>query len=168
MLNSSPLIIILILFSHKIQVAKFLFYFGLHLDFRYKKGSDSVLVVTKEDYDPCNVNNPVQKMDNGDSTFQFNNPGPYFFISGNAENCKKGQKMIVLVMSVRQNLPKPPNLAAPPSESGIPPQQFDASSLIPSAQSPLKASGSTRVGVGVGVILIFASFAGWFSLFVIN
>ncbi|TKY66838.1 Early nodulin protein 2 [Spatholobus suberectus] len=31
------------------------------LHFKYKKGSDSVVVVRKEDFDSCNANNPIQR-----------------------------------------------------------------------------------------------------------
>lgn len=35
----------------------------MHADFKYNKGIDSVVVVKKEDFDSCNINNPIQKMD---------------------------------------------------------------------------------------------------------
>jgi hypothetical protein len=70
-----------------------------HADFKYTKGSDSVLVVSKEDYYSCNIWNSIQKLDGGDSTFTFDKSGPFFFISGNVENCKKGEKLIVVVLS---------------------------------------------------------------------
>ncbi|XP_059669428.1 early nodulin-like protein 2 [Cornus florida] len=54
--------------------------------FMYKNGSDSVLVV----YDKCNTEKPIMKMDDGDSVFKFDRSGPFFFISGNKDNCQKG------------------------------------------------------------------------------
>ncbi|GKV38309.1 hypothetical protein SLEP1_g46233 [Rubroshorea leprosula] len=35
--------------------------------FKYKKGSDLVLLVNKDDYDTCKTKNPIQRMDNGNS-----------------------------------------------------------------------------------------------------
>lgn len=69
--------------------------------FKYKKGSDSVLVVTREDYDNCNTKEPIVKMDGGDSVFKLDRSGPFYFISGNKTNCQKGQKLIVVVLAVR-------------------------------------------------------------------
>ncbi|KAG5020892.1 hypothetical protein JHK87_016747 [Glycine soja] len=69
----------------------------------YNKGIDSVVVVKKEDFDSCNINNPIQKMDGGDSTFQLSNSGLFYFISGNLNNCKNGEKLIVLVMAEATN-----------------------------------------------------------------
>ncbi|XP_020237601.1 early nodulin-like protein 2 [Cajanus cajan] len=127
------------------------------LHFRYNKGSDSVVVVKKEDFDSCNANNPIQKMDDGDSIFQFPNSGLFYFISGNPDNCKNGQKLIVLVMAIR-NLP--PRAAAPPP---LPPQKVPASALAAPAPPPTDKSASGRVGVSV-VGLVFTAFVGlvWF------
>ncbi|CAL9233959.1 unnamed protein product, partial [Arabidopsis halleri] len=53
--------------------------------------------------------------------------GPFYFISGNEDHCKKGQKLIVVVLAVRdhQTVPispaKPPSSAQPPkSHSPVP------------------------------------------------
>ncbi|XP_061362886.1 early nodulin-like protein 3 [Gastrolobium bilobum] len=136
------------------------------LNFKYKKGNDSVLVVKKEDYDLCNINNPMHKMDDGNSTFHLDKSGLFFFISGNSNNCKNGQKLVVLVMAVRHQLPP----AAPPSQSpasALPDQQVHVSGFTSPAPSPSKASGSARLGgsvsmgVGLGVILFLTGFAGW-------
>ncbi|RZB75409.1 early nodulin-like protein 2 [Glycine soja] len=120
------------------------------LHFKYNKGSDSVVVVKKEDFDSCNINNPIQKMDGGDSTFQLSNSGLFYFISGNLGNCKNGQKLIVLVMAARQPIPR----AAPP------PQKIPATSLTSLAPTPTDNSGSGRVGVSVGIVLMFTGFVG--------
>ncbi|XP_058217603.1 early nodulin-like protein 3 [Rhododendron vialii] len=69
--------------------------------FKYMKGLDSVLVVTREDYDNCNTKEPIVKMDGGDSVFKLDRSGPFYFISGNKTNCQKGQKLIVVVLAVR-------------------------------------------------------------------
>lgn len=155
----------------------------MHADFKYKKGSDSVMVVNKEDYDSCNPKNPIHKMDGGDSTFQFDRSGPFFFISGNVDNCQHGQRLIVVVLSLGHThvipsspLPSPP--VSPPSPAEAKSPEGSAPSPNPGmgpsgenspAPSPSAHSGSTRFsgsvngvafGVGVGVALfIFGSFA---------
>lgn len=142
----------------------------LHADFKYKKGGDSVLVVKKEDCDSCNTNNPKQKMDDGDSTFKLSDSGLFFFISGNADHCKNGQKLIVLVMAPRRH-PLPPT-AAPPSQSpasgSLVPPEIHSSALVSPAPSPSDASGlASSVGVGVGfgigvwVVFILTGFTGF-------
>ncbi|KAI4322691.1 hypothetical protein L6164_022361 [Bauhinia variegata] len=157
------------------------------LYFKYKKGSDSVLVVKKEDYDSCNTKNPIKKMDDGDSSFQLDKSGPFYFISGEVDHCRKGQRIIVLVMAMRpKHQSPPPPASAPPSAAPVPspaahsppagspgaaePSEEPSSSSAP-APSPSENSnhsGSTRVGgsvnvaVGVGVTIgaILMIFAG--------
>ncbi|KAL2328195.1 hypothetical protein Fmac_021622 [Flemingia macrophylla] len=128
------------------------------LHFKYNKGIDSVVVVKKEDFDSCNANNPIQKMDDGDSVFQFPNSGLFYFITGNPNNCKNGQKLIVLVMAVRN---PPPVHAAPPQ---LPPQKVPSAALNAPAPPPSDKSASGRVGVSVGLVLL-AGFVGsvWFN-----
>lgn len=103
---------------------------------------------------------PIQKMDGGDSTFQLSNSGLFYFISGNLNNCKNGQKLnIVLVMAVRQPIPK----AAPPPASILPPQKIPATDLTSPAPTPTTdKSGSGRVGVSVsvGIVFMFIAFVG--------
>ncbi|MED6195572.1 hypothetical protein PIB30_039087 [Stylosanthes scabra] len=137
------------------------------LYFKYIKGSDSVLVVKEDDYNSCNTNSPLAKMDDGDSTIQFNNSGPFFFISGNIQNCKNGQKLHIIVMAVRHHNPPPPPPVVPSSEApSLPPQQNDPTNFSSRVPSPSnEPSSSTRSGgfisVGVGLswmVLIFTGF----------
>ncbi|KAI5387828.1 early nodulin-like protein 2 [Lathyrus oleraceus] len=124
------------------------------LNFKYNKKRDSVLVVKKEDYDSCNIDNPKQKMDDGDSSFKLGDSGLYFFITGNVDHCKQGQKLIVLVMAVRHHNP-PSTVVVPPSqapESGLWPPLIHSSGLDAPAPSPSKAS-CVGVSVGFGVVV---------------
>ncbi|KAL1203076.1 Early nodulin-like protein 2 [Cardamine amara subsp. amara] len=84
------------------------------LYFSYAKGSDSVLEVNKADFDGCNTMNPIKRMDDGASEVSLDRSGPFYFISGNEDNCKKGQKLAVVVLSVRSpSTAQPPHAAAP-------------------------------------------------------
>ncbi|KAI8557804.1 hypothetical protein RHMOL_Rhmol04G0038700 [Rhododendron molle] len=112
--------------------------------FKYNKGADSVLVVNKQDYDTCNTQNPITKMDGGDSVFKFDRSGPFYFISGNKDNCDKGQKLPVVVMAVR-NLkkptppPTPPPVAQTPATSptqASPPAKSPATAPYPAGKTP--------------------------------
>src|SRR6266487_1644630 len=93
-----------------------------YIVFKYKKDSNSVLVVNKEDYDKCNKKNPIKKFDDGDSELQLDRSGPFYFISGKDDNCEKGQKLIVVVLAVRKRSPPhvpitPPNVPYTPPKS---------------------------------------------------
>ncbi|XP_022748933.1 early nodulin-like protein 2 [Durio zibethinus] len=114
------------------------------LFFKYKKGSDSVLLVPREDYDSCNTKNPIQSLTEGDSIFTFDRSGPFFFISGNADNCNKGQKLIVVVMAVRR---KPQELPPFPSPSSVVPATTPVSpppSPVPKTNPPLESPTSSE------------------------
>ncbi|KAJ7981485.1 Early nodulin-like protein [Quillaja saponaria] len=156
------------------------------LFFKYKKGSDSVLVVTNDDYDSCNTKNPIQILNDGDSTFKFDRSGPFFFISGNAESCQKGQRLIIVVLAVRDKPHQPPSsptpfssppvvLPSPKAESpkvGGSPQPSRNSSDNPNVDGPaptpsgnsastgLSGSFGLVLGIGVGVSLVLGSFVG--------
>ncbi|XP_059664229.1 early nodulin-like protein 18 [Cornus florida] len=106
--------------------------------FKYKNGSNSVLVVKKDDYDKCNTEKPIMKMDDGDSVFKFDRSGPFFFISGNKDNSQKDQKLIVVVLAIRNHNKFPP-VAVPPAPVG----QTPASSPSPTKSSPSPAPATT-------------------------
>ncbi|MFS7921464.1 putative Phytocyanin domain, cupredoxin [Helianthus anomalus] len=105
------------------------------LHFKYDDGSDSVLVVNKSDYDGCNVNNPITKLDGGDSSFKFDRSGPFYFITGNKSNCDQGQKLTVVVLALRKRS-LPPSIATPPSSSTLPPSPV-GSPVFPPSKSPV-------------------------------
>ena len=63
-----------------------------------------MLVVNKQDHDACNTKNPIYKMEGGDSAFLLDKSGPFYFISGNIENCQKGRKLNVVVWSPHRRL----------------------------------------------------------------
>ncbi|CAI9773501.1 unnamed protein product [Fraxinus pennsylvanica] len=99
--------------------------------FKYKKGMDSVLVVNKDDYEKCNTEKPIIRMEDGNSVFKFDRSGPFYFISGNKGNCDKGQKMIIVVLAVR-NYNKPPFVPVP----GKAPPPKGGAGHAPSASPP--------------------------------
>ncbi|KAF5960224.1 hypothetical protein HYC85_001433 [Camellia sinensis] len=94
----------------------------------YNNGSDSVLVVNKQDYDNCNTQNLITKMEDGNSVFKLDRSGPFYFISGNKSNCDHGQKLIVVVLAIRNK----PTTSPPPSPS--------AGAPSPLVQTPVSKS----------------------------
>ncbi|KAF1897440.1 hypothetical protein Lal_00035145 [Lupinus albus] len=120
------------------------------LVFKYNKGSDSVLEVTKEDYDGCNKSNPIKKFEDGETEFKFDRSGPFYFISGENGNCEKGEKLIVVVLAIRggakQTQTSPPSTSPPstntPSTSPVPSSGPPAHSPPPPANGGASESPS--------------------------
>ncbi|XP_059290185.1 early nodulin-like protein 2 isoform X4 [Lycium ferocissimum] len=105
--------------------------------FKYKQGGDSVLEVSKDDYDKCNTNSPIKKMEDGNSMFTFDRSGPFYFISGNKDSCNKGQKIQIVVISVRKTTPPAPKTPAP---AATPPATAPPSN---GSSTPSPSAGST-------------------------
>ncbi|XVF70903.1 hypothetical protein PTKIN_Ptkin11bG0199800 [Pterospermum kingtungense] len=91
------------------------FHVGDSLYFKYK--NDSVLVVNHTSYTKCSVSNPIFKFKDGDTVFQFDRYGFFYFISGKRGHCKAGQKLIVRVM-VHPAIFSSPQPAPSPKEDG--------------------------------------------------
>ncbi|XAR63876.1 hypothetical protein NMG60_11024014 [Bertholletia excelsa] len=89
------------------------------LRFEYKE--DSVLEVSEEEYEKCKSSHPSFFSNSGDTSFQLDRPGLFYFISGVAGHCPRGQKMIVKVLE----LPTPPS---PPPQSSSDSDTSSASS----------------------------------------
>ncbi|KAG2371731.1 Early nodulin-like protein [Vigna angularis] len=96
----------------------------------------------------------MQEMDGGDSMFTFVKSGPFFFISGNAQNCQRGQKLTVIVLAVRHNK-LTHSLSPAPT-----PSPAEATDNGPSESSDISPSGSTSLAPSsIGVRLLLA--LGW-------
>lgn len=94
---------------------------------KYDAAKDSVLQVTKEDYLNCNTTKPVAEYKDGNTKVKLDKSGPFFFISGVKENCEKGQKLIVVVMSPRSRFT---GISPAPS-----PVEFDGPAIAPTSSS---------------------------------
>ncbi|CAI9265103.1 unnamed protein product [Lactuca saligna] len=115
------------------------------LYFKYEDATDSVLVVDKDDYDNCNVDNAIEKLDGGESYFKLEQPGPHYFITGNKSNCDQGQKIIVAVLHIRTQSPPSPLRASSP----LPPAPASPVTVTPpSATPPASTGGSSPSPVG--------------------
>ncbi|XP_065050159.1 early nodulin-like protein 4 [Musa acuminata AAA Group] len=102
--------------------------------FKYEKGEDSVLVVSKQDYDAYDVSKPIQKLDGGDSVFKFDRSGPFYFISGTPGNCQRGQKLVVVVVMAVRHCPP---ISSPPSLPLSPPPVSSPASPPPPFPEPI-------------------------------
>ncbi|XP_013637836.1 PREDICTED: early nodulin-like protein 3 [Brassica oleracea var. oleracea] len=111
------------------------FQIGDSLLFVYQPNQDSVLQVTRDAYDSCNTDAPTAKFADGKTSFALTHSGPYYFISGNKDNCKKNEKLVVIVMADRNGnttTSSPPLPSPAPAPSSLPPSP----ALAPSAEPP--------------------------------
>ncbi len=74
------------------------FFWGC-IDFQYGAG-DSVLLVNENDYNMCNVWNPISSWINGPHAYELTIPTTLFFISGSAGSCRKGELVAFPVIAV--------------------------------------------------------------------
>ncbi|XP_077252481.1 early nodulin-like protein 7 [Tasmannia lanceolata] len=95
--------------------AKIRFEVGDSVYFEYKE-NDTVLVVDKSGYYHCNTSNPITTFNDGKTIFKLDRPGPFYFISGAPNHCKKGQRLIVDVLTQHS----PPRPWDAPSPSPLP------------------------------------------------
>ncbi|KAJ3697750.1 hypothetical protein LUZ61_001455 [Rhynchospora tenuis] len=72
------------------------FYVGDRLNFNNE--TDTVQLVNRKDYINCNTSNPIQELKGNNTVFELRKLGYHHFISGEADNCLAGQKMMVLVV----------------------------------------------------------------------
>ncbi|KAI3983751.1 hypothetical protein MKX01_001155 [Papaver californicum] len=87
------------------------FQFNDTIRFKYKK--DSVLVVTDSEYEKCRSAHPIFFSNNGDTVYKFERSGLFYFISGVAGHCERGQKMIIKVL---ENETPPSSADSTPSD----------------------------------------------------
>ncbi|WCJ33109.1 early nodulin-like protein 5 [Euphorbia peplus] len=73
------------------------FQVGDSLHFEYE--NDSVLIVNATAYEECHVWNPIDAYDDGDTIFEIDRDGLFYFISGHIQHCKAGMKMVIRVLT---------------------------------------------------------------------
>lgn len=132
-----------------------------------------MLEVSEQECNTCNTTHPMTSLSDGDSLFLLSRSGSFFFISGNSQNCLKGQKLAVKVMSTvhHSHSPRHPSPSPSPSPS-LSPVHHDLSSPGPSpgveqpsdsnARAPAPGPSLARnsaglVGPGVVVFVIMIS-----------
>ncbi|XWS38172.1 hypothetical protein CRYUN_Cryun19dG0107300 [Craigia yunnanensis] len=75
------------------------FNIGDSLLFLYPPSQDSVIKVTEQSYNSCNLKDPILYLNNGNSLFNITKPGEFFFTSGEPGHCEKKQKLYISVLS---------------------------------------------------------------------
>ncbi|KAA3486802.1 early nodulin-like protein 3 [Gossypium australe] len=111
------------------------FQIGDSLVFTYTPNDDSVLQVNEDAYKNCSVESPLSSYTDGHTVFSLSHSGPYYFISGNKDNCEKNEKLVVVVLADRSNrssTANETNPSSPPPSSSIDIMPSQA----PSGESP--------------------------------
>ncbi|XVF35569.1 hypothetical protein REPUB_Repub18cG0157200 [Reevesia pubescens] len=108
---------------------------------------DSVLQVSKKDYETCNTSSPIAAYKDGNTKVKLEKSGAYFFISGAEGHCQKGQKLIVVVMSARSQL-----MGISPAPS---PMEFDGPAVAPTSSGVTLTSGFLVMLWGLMALALF-------------
>ncbi|XP_074589818.1 mavicyanin-like [Curcuma longa] len=124
------------------------------LVFRYQQGNDSVLVVTEAAFDSCNATDPGQNFTDGSTSFLLGRSGPFFFISGASGHCDQGQKLVVVVLAIRNHTtgsPPPPAFPSSPPPLAPPPSSPGGSTPPPPPSRPTSSAASSKFSVGLAM-----------------
>ncbi|KVH99075.1 Cupredoxin [Cynara cardunculus var. scolymus] len=118
--------------------------------FKYQGDKDSVLEVSKDDYNNCNTATPIAKHDDGHTVIKLDKSGPHYFISGVAEHCKHNEKVMVVVMADRSHK----------SSSESPPSPAPAGEESPADKNPHSSPNGAS-----SVVMSLLCFIGGFACF---
>lgn len=131
--------------------------------FNYSPDQDSVFRVSQEDYTNCNTDSPTSKFNDGHTVFKFDQSGPFYFISGNKDNCMKNEKVVVIVLADRnQTSTATPPSPAPSGEASPPPPAPGTVQINP---TPAPESDQIPPPPPSGASSIFISFIGSIGAF---
>uniref|UniRef100_A0A6M2EQH6 Phytocyanin domain-containing protein n=1 Tax=Populus davidiana TaxID=266767 RepID=A0A6M2EQH6_9ROSI len=141
---------------------------GDSLVFDYDASQDSVVQVTKEGYEKCNAEKPLEKFTDGHTVFEIKQYGArYYFISGNRDRCQKNEKMEVLVLADRSTnaTASPPSPGSsdmvpaptPSSEESPPAGTVDINPTPPPTGTPPNSASSMFVSFFGSMGAFFAS-----------
>ncbi|XP_060208320.1 early nodulin-like protein 8 [Lycium barbarum] len=124
--------------------------------FLYPPSEDSVIQVTKQNYNSCNLKNPILYMNNGNSLFNITRPGEFYFTSGTEGHCEKLQKLHISIPggngTIYDDADSP--AFAPSADS---PSYTNVFGSIPVQSSNQSSSWKLQMSVFVAVGLMFLS-----------
>ncbi|CAF1698585.1 unnamed protein product [Brassica oleracea var. botrytis] len=79
------------------------FKIGDALLWKYNAENDSVMQVSKKDYERCDRSEPIKGYKDGHTKIELKRSGPFYFISGEDGHCQRGEKLLVVVLSPNHN-----------------------------------------------------------------
>ncbi|XP_055819331.1 stellacyanin [Solanum dulcamara] len=133
-----------------------LFKLGDSLLFLYPPSEDSVIQVTKQNYNSCNLKNPILYMNNGNSLFNITRPGEIYFTSGAEGHCEKLQKLHISIGGGNGSTydeADSPAFAPSPSYTNV----FGSIPVQSSNSTSSSSSGKLQMSVFPAVGLLFLS-----------
>ncbi|KAF7088922.1 hypothetical protein CFC21_091992 [Triticum aestivum] len=158
--------------SYNTWAEKTTFQVGDQLVFVYPKDKDSVLLVAPADYNACNTNTYDKQFTDGNTVFDLDRAGAFFFISGVDANCRANEKLIVMVAAAAKGAPTPSQgspaatATTPPSSpsGGAPPNSPAAPNAPAGNSTPAKdAPPGAASGAGLTVAGLAGSFVALFG-----
>ncbi|CAN4076714.1 unnamed protein product [Withania somnifera] len=129
-----------------------LFKLGDSLLFLYPPSEDSVIQVTKQNYNSCNLKIPILYMNNGNSLFNITRPGEFYFTSGVEGHCEKLQKLHISIPGGNGSTYEEAD--SPSASSPSYPNVF-GSIPVQSANSNSSSSGKVQMSMFAAVGLLF-------------
>ncbi|RRT49426.1 hypothetical protein B296_00050427, partial [Ensete ventricosum] len=127
---------------------KYAFRVGDSLAFDYK--NDSVVRVSKRGYYHCNETGGGSASKDGSTVFLLDQPGFYYFVSGNVDHCKRGQRVMIEALDAQ----RPPPAASGPAPSPLPSSAVSWTTTT---------AASLRDLVALGSLLFVASYCSYLS-----
>ncbi|XP_078446206.1 early nodulin-like protein 8 [Wolffia australiana] len=113
------------------------FKIGDSLMFLYPPSQDSVLQVTAAAFESCAVDDPIWKMDDGNSVFNITSAGEFLFISGIPARCQRKQQLRISVLAADGSSPSPGGIATVGS--------------VPAVFGPTSASVAAPMATGIAM-----------------
>ncbi|KAK4804045.1 hypothetical protein SAY86_003862 [Trapa natans] len=130
------------------------FTIGDSLLFLYPPSEDSLIQVTEEAYNSCNLKDPILTLNDGNSLFNITSLGAFFFTSGVAGHCEKSQKIRIAVGNVSAS-----GYSPSPSSSQSYPTVFGSIPQAPSASSSPLSLSEQSFPVAAAVAVGFTAYA---------
>jgi hypothetical protein len=112
--------------------------------FLYPPSQDSLIQVTVESFNSCNLKDPILYMNNGNSLFNVTAHGEFYFTSGEQGHCEKNQKLHISVLSGNGSASDPPSYG-PSALPEISPSYPTVFGTIPQPPSPSSSSSSSSL-----------------------
>lgn len=106
-------------------------------------------MVDKFGYYHCNSSKPISVFNDGKTVIKLDKPGAHYFVSGDPDHCKNGQRLAVDVISLH-----PPIRRSPPSGAApLQPHLMDAPAPAPNSGGSIPVAVST-VAMAVIVTMV--------------
>ncbi|KAF3507598.1 hypothetical protein F2Q69_00001266 [Brassica cretica] len=137
--------------SYNIWAARNRFQVNDTLYFKYAKGSDSVQLVTKADFEGCNIKNPLEKFDNGEAEVTLNRSGAFYFVSGDRDHSHSPVSPISPAKAPSTS--QPPQSSVSPAPEMIPPSPPAPSESTPTIKAPASSPKNAASGVAVTSVM---------------